>query len=79
VYKGKHKQGGPDRDNPTMWKTRLRCALNKSTDFQEVPHLNQLDISEPYKVYRIEATPRNSELEHTPKQGMSCNTVSLVH
>jgi len=37
-----------------MWKTRLRCALNKSTDFQEVPERNQLDISEPYKVYRIQ-------------------------
>lgn len=37
-----------------MWKTRLRCALNKSTDFQEVPERNQLDITEPYKVYRIE-------------------------
>lgn len=36
-----------------MWKTRLRCALNKSTDFQEVPERNQLDITEPYKVYLI--------------------------
>ncbi|CAL8238192.1 unnamed protein product [Merluccius merluccius] len=55
VYKGKYKEGS-DKDNPTMWKTRLRCALNKSTDFQEVPHLNQLDISEPYKVYSIKPT-----------------------
>ncbi|NWI21988.1 IRF4 factor, partial [Crypturellus soui] len=30
-----------------------RCALNKSTDFQEVPERSQLDISEPYKVYQI--------------------------
>lgn len=36
-----------------MWKTRLRCALNKSPDFQEVPERNQLDITEPYKVYLI--------------------------
>ncbi|CAL8367588.1 unnamed protein product [Lota lota] len=57
VYKGKYKEGN-DKDNPTMWKTRLRCALNKSTDFQEVPHLNQLDILEPYKVYRIESNQR---------------------
>lgn len=41
-----------------MWKTRLRCALNKSTDFEEVPERNQLDITEPYKVYRIHS---NSE------------------
>ncbi|XP_041860767.1 interferon regulatory factor 10 isoform X2 [Melanotaenia boesemani] len=52
VYKGKYKEGR-DKADPTMWKTRLRCALNKSTDFQEVPERNQLDITEPYKVYRI--------------------------
>ncbi|KAM7411537.1 hypothetical protein PAMA_021497 [Pampus argenteus] len=52
VYKGKFREGR-DRADPTMWKTRLRCALNKSTDFQEVPERNQLDITGPYKVYRI--------------------------
>ncbi|XP_055078986.1 interferon regulatory factor 10 isoform X1 [Periophthalmus magnuspinnatus] len=53
VYKGKYREGR-DRADPTMWKTRLRCALNKSTDFDEVPDRNQLDITEPYKVYRIQ-------------------------
>lgn len=52
VYKGKYREGR-DKADPTMWKTRLRCALNKSTDFQEVPERNQLDITEPYKVYRL--------------------------
>ncbi|XP_075897785.1 interferon regulatory factor 10 isoform X3 [Nelusetta ayraudi] len=52
VHKGKHREG-KDKADPTMWKTRLRCALNKSTDFQEVPERNQLDITEPYKVYLI--------------------------
>ncbi|XP_046896493.1 interferon regulatory factor 10 isoform X5 [Hypomesus transpacificus] len=52
VYKGKYREGR-DKADPTMWKTRLRCALNKSTDFQEVPEHSQLDLSEPYKVYRI--------------------------
>lgn len=52
VYKGKYREG-MDKADPTMWKTRLRCALNKSTDFQEVPERNQLDITEPYKVYLI--------------------------
>nr|XP_040048464.1 interferon regulatory factor 10 [Gasterosteus aculeatus aculeatus] len=64
VYKGKFREGR-DRADPTMWKTRLRCALNKSTDFREVPERNQLDISEPYKVYLIQqdggsATPAES-------------------
>lgn len=53
MYKGKYREGR-DKADPTMWKTRLRCALNKSTDFQEVPERNQLDITEPYKVYRIQ-------------------------
>lgn len=56
VYKGKYREGR-DKADPTMWKTRLRCALNKSTDFEEVPERNQLDITEPYKVYRIQDDP----------------------
>ncbi|XP_063801758.1 interferon regulatory factor 8 [Pseudophryne corroboree] len=51
LFKGKFKEG--DRAEPATWKTRLRCALNKSPDFEEVTDRSQLDISEPYKVYRI--------------------------
>ncbi|XP_077144978.1 interferon regulatory factor 8 [Ranitomeya variabilis] len=51
IFKGKFKEG--DRAEPATWKTRLRCALNKSPDFEEVTDRSQLDISEPYKVYRI--------------------------
>ncbi|OCT82419.1 interferon regulatory factor 8 isoform X1 [Xenopus laevis] len=51
IFKGKFKEG--DKAEPATWKTRLRCALNKSPDFEEVADRSQLDISEPYKVYRI--------------------------
>ncbi|XP_060897218.1 interferon regulatory factor 8 [Labrus mixtus] len=51
LFKGKFKEG--DKAEPATWKTRLRCALNKSPDFEEVTERSQLDISEPYKVYRI--------------------------
>ncbi|XP_055504860.1 interferon regulatory factor 8 [Leucoraja erinacea] len=51
VFKGKYKEG--EKAEPATWKTRLRCALNKSPDFEEVTDRSQLDISEPYKVYRI--------------------------
>lgn len=70
VYKGKYREGR-DKADPTMWKTRLRCALNKSTDFQEVPERNQLDITEPYKVYRIHydnGTPGTTESPQTKDQ-----------
>ncbi|XP_049605980.1 interferon regulatory factor 9 isoform X2 [Syngnathus scovelli] len=40
-------------NNPASWKTRLRCALKKSPEFCEVVERAQLDISEPYKVYRL--------------------------
>ncbi|XP_018099393.1 interferon regulatory factor 9 isoform X2 [Xenopus laevis] len=41
------------KQDAASWKTRLRCALNKSPEFQELPHRSQLDIAEPYKVYSI--------------------------
>ncbi|KAK2859832.1 hypothetical protein Q5P01_004452 [Channa striata] len=50
-FKGKLTSEG--QDSPASWKTRLRCALNKSPEFKEVNDRAQLDISEPYKVYRL--------------------------
>lgn len=51
IFKNKYKDG--DKMEAAIWKTRLRCALNKSPEFAEVPDRSQLDISEPYKVYRL--------------------------
>ncbi|XP_053558337.1 interferon regulatory factor 9 [Bombina bombina] len=51
VYKNKFHNG--DKVDAASWKTRLRCALNKSPEFEELPDRSHLDISEPYKVYRI--------------------------
>lgn len=52
IHKGKHLEG-TDKEDPSTWKTRLRCALNKSVDFREVRERSQLDISNPYRVYQI--------------------------
>lgn len=52
IHKGKHLEG-IDKEDPSTWKTWLRCALNKSADFCEVRERSQLDISNPYKVYRL--------------------------
>lgn len=73
VYKGKYTEG-KDKADPTMWKTRLRCALNKSTDFAEVPERNQLDITVPYKVYKIQQDPgqgAGSQQKKDPVKKMS--------
>ncbi|XP_017560023.1 interferon regulatory factor 9 [Pygocentrus nattereri] len=50
-FKGKLSK--PGHADPASWKTRLRCALNKSPEFREVTERSQLDISEPYKVYEL--------------------------
>ncbi|KAM8967804.1 interferon regulatory factor 4 [Pelodytes ibericus] len=52
LFKGKYREG-VDKPDPPTWKTRLRCALNKSNDFEELVERSQLDISDPYKVYKI--------------------------
>lgn len=52
LFKGKYRDG-IDKPDPPTWKTRLRCALNKSNDFEELVDKSQLDTSEPYKVYRV--------------------------
>ncbi|KAJ0022568.1 hypothetical protein NQD34_014702 [Periophthalmus magnuspinnatus] len=61
-YKGKLTD--EELNNPASWKTRLRCALNKSPEFSEVNERAQLDISEPYKVYRL--VPVNEQSEYGP-------------
>ncbi|XP_064359414.1 interferon regulatory factor 9-like isoform X2 [Dromaius novaehollandiae] len=50
-FKGKLRPGAPP--DPAGCKTRLRCALNKSPEFAEVPERSRLDGPRPYKVYRL--------------------------
>ncbi|XP_019734747.1 interferon regulatory factor 4a isoform X2 [Hippocampus comes] len=75
LFKGKYKEG-VDKPDHTTWKTRLRCALNKSNDFDELTHRTQLDISDPYKVYRIipEAAKRGTVT--IPKMSVSMEDAS---
>lgn len=69
IFKGKYKDG--DIGGPAVWKTRLRCALNKSTEFEEVPERGRMDIAEPYKVYRLlppETLPAQSGTQRASKR-----------
>ncbi|KAE8597754.1 hypothetical protein XENTR_v10016592 [Xenopus tropicalis] len=65
LFKGKYREG-IDKPDPPTWKTRLRCALNKSNDFEELVERSQLDISDPYKVYKI--IPEGSKKDFAPEQ-----------
>ncbi|XP_073538923.1 interferon regulatory factor 4-like isoform X2 [Phyllobates terribilis] len=60
VHKGKFREGA--KEDPSVWKTRLRCALNKSPDFKEVMDSGQ-DFGEPYKVYSIVSDPSQKTYE----------------
>ncbi|TPP60592.1 Interferon Regulatory Factor [Fasciola gigantica] len=52
VVTGRYRAGIDNPDWP-MWKTRLRCALNKAPDIQEVRQRHNLRCEEPFKVYRF--------------------------
>ncbi|XP_023681021.1 interferon regulatory factor 9 isoform X2 [Paramormyrops kingsleyae] len=66
-FKGKLTDEG--RADPASWKTRLRVALNKSCEFREVSERSQLDISEPYKVYRLVPLSEQGMVENKKKTG----------
>ncbi|KAM3865840.1 interferon regulatory factor 4-like [Diretmus argenteus] len=80
LFKGKHKEG-VDKPDPPTWKTRLRCALNKSNDFDELVDKSQLDISEPYKVYRIipEATKKGIKMANMDQTPSHVNSLGYIH
>ncbi|KAM8985902.1 interferon regulatory factor 9 [Ara ararauna] len=50
-FKGRVAPGAPP--DPAGWKSRLRCALHKSPEFQELPHRSRPHGQNPYRVYRV--------------------------
>ncbi|KAG2458070.1 IRF4 factor, partial [Polypterus senegalus] len=81
LFKGKYREG-IDKPDPPTWKTRLRCALNKSNDFEELVERSQLDISDPYKVYRIipEGAKKGAKQLGLEEQSIHMNPISYpVH
>lgn len=52
IHTGKFREGIDKIDYP-YWKTRLRCALKKHSEIKECINLNNLEGSDPYRVYQI--------------------------
>ncbi|XP_061588360.1 interferon regulatory factor 4a [Cololabis saira] len=79
LFKGKYKEG-VDKPDPPTWKTRLRCALNKSNDFDEIVERSQLDISDPYKVYRIipEGAKRGMKMSSIEETASHVNSLGYI-
>ncbi|XP_023820962.1 interferon regulatory factor 4 isoform X1 [Oryzias latipes] len=79
MFKGKYKEG-IDKPDPPTWKTRLRCALNKSNDFDEIVERSQLDISDPYKVYRIipEGAKKEMKMSCIEEMPQHANAIGFI-
>ncbi|XP_065715642.2 uncharacterized protein, partial [Patagioenas fasciata] len=54
-FKGRVRPGAPP--DPSGWKCRLRCALHRSPDFQELRGRGRHDGPRPYRVYRLLPAP----------------------
>lgn len=52
IHTGRYREGMDQPDWPS-WKTRLRCALNKLPDIQELKDQSCYDEPNPYRVYRF--------------------------
>jgi Interferon regulatory factor transcription factor len=60
IHTGRFREG-VDVDDWVAWKTRLRCALNKAPDIEEVKNESRGSTEEqdPYKVFLLH--PRQSQ------------------
>ncbi|XP_076470212.1 interferon regulatory factor 9-like [Babylonia areolata] len=52
IHTGRYREGTDNPDWPS-WKTRLRCALNKLPDIQELKDRSCYDEPNPYRVYKF--------------------------
>ena len=50
MHTGKHRENIDAKEFAT-WKTRLRCALNKAPDIEEMKNESKLEGPDPYRVY----------------------------
>ncbi|ELU02680.1 hypothetical protein CAPTEDRAFT_114477 [Capitella teleta] len=51
-HTGKYREDIDSKEFAT-WKTRLRCALNKAPDIEELKDVSKLDCTNPYRVYLL--------------------------
>ncbi|KAL8571726.1 hypothetical protein ACOMHN_060812 [Nucella lapillus] len=52
IHTGRYREGTDNPDWPS-WKTRLRCALNKLPDIQELKDMSCYDEPNPFRIYKF--------------------------
>lgn len=50
-HTGKYRDG--EQADPSTWKTRFRCAINKLPDIEEIKCKSNLDGDEPHRVFQF--------------------------
>ena len=60
IHTGRYREGTDNPDWPS-WKTRLRCALNKLPDIQELKDQSCYDEPNPFRVYKFVTVDRRGE------------------
>ena len=60
---GRYREGVDSEDYPT-WKTRLRCALRKAPDIEEVVNMRHTDSPDPYRIYRFKPSSTDRGINH---------------
>ncbi|TSK58000.1 Interferon regulatory factor 4 [Bagarius yarrelli] len=73
LFKGKYREG-IDKPDPPTWKTRLRCALNKSNDFEELLERTSRSLEE--TTSNPSPPCYSSHPPHAPIQSQVCSFIS---
>ncbi|XP_064611278.1 interferon regulatory factor 8-like isoform X2 [Liolophura sinensis] len=75
IHTGRFREG-IDKEDWSTWKTRLRCALNKLPDIQEMKELSKLEEPSPYRVYRF--LPLKPGVDSTSPKAHLAKTEEIV-